>query len=127
MKRTPTILLLLSVFFCSFPIAFPEPARARAADYEDPSPHSTKFRKAGIKFHYLDWGGQGEVMVFLSGLGNTAHIFDDIAPLFTDEYRVLALTRRGFGQSESQSIGYEMDTLVDDLRRFLKKLKIQRD
>ena len=65
-------------------------------------------------------------MLFLSGLGNTAHIFDDIAPLFTDEYRVLALTRRGFGQSESPSIGYEMDTLVDDLRRFLKKLKIQR-
>jgi len=123
-KKT-VIVLLLCICFCSLPLAFPA-ATATAAEYEDPSPHTTRFKKAGIRFHYLDWGGQGEVMLFLTGLGNNAHIFDDIAPLFTEEYRVLALTRRGFGQSDIPAAGYEIDNLVDDLHRFLKKLKIQR-
>ena len=125
MKRTVIILSLFCICFCSLPLALPA-ATATAAEYEDPSPHTTRFKKAGIRFHYLDWGGQGEVMLFLTGLGNNAHIFDDIAPLFTEEYRVLALTRRGFGQSDIPPAGYDIDTLVGDLRKLLKKLKIQR-
>lgn len=31
-------------------------------------------------------------MVFLAGLGNTAHIFDDFAPAFVDRHHVVAIT-----------------------------------
>lgn len=129
MKRTLIIFSLLAVFyFCVAPtIARPS---APATDFEDRSPHITGFKSAnGTRFHYLDWGGEGEVILFLSGLGNTAHIFDGIAPVFTDRYRVLAMTRRGFGQSDIPSSGYDMDTLVEDIHGFLrsfKKLNIQK-
>ena len=49
----------------------------------------------GIRLHYLDWGGSGPTLIFLTGMGSTAYIFGKIAPRFTDRFRLLALTRRG--------------------------------
>jgi non-heme chloroperoxidase len=69
---------------------------ARSQDtWVDKSPHKSGFITAnGIRLHYLDWGGKGEALLFLAGASNSAHIFDDIAPKFTDRFRVLALTIR---------------------------------
>ena len=94
----------------------------------DKSPHKSEFVTAnGIKLHYLDWGGKkGQVLLFLAGLGNSAHIFDDIAPKFTDRFRVLALTRRGHGQSDKPASAYDIPTLTEDIRQFLDQLKIKR-
>jgi pimeloyl-ACP methyl ester carboxylesterase len=36
----------------------------------------------GGRLEYLDWGGDGPPLVFLAGLGSTAHIFNDLAPEF---------------------------------------------
>jgi len=80
----------------------------------------------GVKLHYLDWGGKGDSLLFLHGLGDSAHIFDDIAPQFTDHFRVLALTRRGHGLSDKPETVYEASTLVEDIRQFLDALKIKR-
>ena len=49
-------------------------------------------------------------------------VFDWMAPKFVDKYRVLALTRRGYGESD----GYDADTLTEDVRRFLDHMKIKR-
>ena len=58
----------------------------------DRSPHESRFATLdGIKLHYLDWGGSGPTLLFLHGLGDTAHIFDDIAPAFSDRLHVLGL------------------------------------
>jgi pimeloyl-ACP methyl ester carboxylesterase len=38
-----------------------------------------------VRLHYLDWGGKGDTILFLHGLGDTPHIFDDIAPTFTNQ------------------------------------------
>ena len=47
----------------------------------DTSPHKSGFVSINeINLHYLDWGGNGEVLLFLAGLGCNAHNFDDIAP-----------------------------------------------
>lgn len=93
----------------------------------DKSPHKSGFTSAnGIKLHYLDWGGKGKVLLFLAGLGNSAHIFDDIAPKFTDRFRVLALTRRGHGQSDKPATGYDLPTLAEDIRQLLDQLNIKR-
>jgi pimeloyl-ACP methyl ester carboxylesterase len=100
---------------------------AAQSEWVDKSPHTTAFIAAnGIKLHYLDWGGNGETMLFLHGLGDTAHIFDDLAPAFTNRFRVLGLTVRGHGQSEKPDTGYDTATLVEDLRQFLDALKIER-
>ena len=71
------------------------------SDWTDKSPHKNGFITANhVKLHYLDWGGKGETLLFLHGLGDTAHIFDVLAPRFTNEFRVVGLTRLGHGESD---------------------------
>jgi len=83
-------------------------------------------RVNGINLHYLDWGGNGETLLFLAGLGCNAHIFDHLAPRFTDQFHVLALTRRGHGESDHPETGYDVDTLTDDIHCFLDALEIEK-
>jgi pimeloyl-ACP methyl ester carboxylesterase len=79
----------------------------------------------GIRLHYLDWGGCGPVLLFLTGMGSSAYIFSKIAPRFTDRFHVLALTRRGHGDSDYPETGYDANTLTEDLRQFMDCLGIQ--
>jgi len=97
------------------------------SNWVDKSPHRSEFITVnGVRLHYLDWGGKGETMLFLHGIGDTAHIFDDFAPKFTNQFRVLGLTRRGHGESEKPDSGYDTATRVEDIRQFLDALKIPR-
>ena len=72
-----------------------------------------------IRIHYLDWGGKGDVLLFVPGIGRTAHSFDAIAPHFTDRYRALVVTRRWHGASEKTDLTFDLDTLAADLAAFL--------
>jgi len=76
--------------------------------------------------HYLDWGGTGDVVIMLAGLGNDAHVFDEIAPSFIDKFHVIALTRRGFGETARPASGYETSTRVEDIRAFMDAIKVTR-
>src|SRR6185295_6620938 len=78
----------------------------------------------GVRLHYLDFGGTGEPVVLLAGLGNTAHAYDDFAPGLTDRFHVIALTRRGFGESSHPKSGYETPRLVDDIIAVLDRLHL---
>lgn len=80
----------------------------------------------GVRLHYLDFGGRGPTLLFLAGLGNTAHAFDDFAPRFTDRFHVVALTRRGFGESDHPSSGYDTPRLVEDIRHAIDALHLGR-
>ncbi|HNA56448.1 MAG TPA: alpha/beta hydrolase, partial [Anaerolineales bacterium] len=80
----------------------------------------------GIRLHYLDWGGNGPTLIFLTGMGSSAYIYGGFAPLFTDQFRVLALTRRGHGDSDYPETGYDADTLVEDIRQFMDALQIEK-
>jgi non-heme chloroperoxidase len=92
----------------------------------DTSPHKSDFVNAnGIRLHYLDWGGSGPVLLFLTGLGLTAHIYDQFAPRFTDKFHVLALTRRGHGDSDYPESGYDPDKLTEDVRQAMDALGIE--
>ena len=73
----------------------------------------------------LDWGGTDRPLVLLAGLGNTAHIFDDLAPSLVDSFHVYGITRRGFGRS-SQPPDSDVTTLVSDLRIVLDSLRLSR-
>ena len=121
MKAQPPILLSVSLA-----VALSFVLKADDA-WIDRSPHKVAFLTANnIRLHYLDWGGRGETILFLHGLGDTAHIFDDLAPQFTNQFRVLGLTCRGHGQSDKPETGYDTATLVEDVGQFLDALKIER-
>jgi pimeloyl-ACP methyl ester carboxylesterase len=79
----------------------------------------------GASLEVLDWGGSGRPLVLLAGLHNTAHVFDDFAPSFTDSFHVYAITRRGFGRS-SQPPDSDAAMLVSDLRIVLDSLRLSR-
>jgi pimeloyl-ACP methyl ester carboxylesterase len=99
---------------------------AMSRGWLDPSLRRSNFAAVnGVRLHYLDWGGEGEPLLFLAGLGHTGHIYDDLAPRFTDRFRVLALTRRGHGESDQPAAGYDLDTLVEDIRQFLDQRGIR--
>lgn len=93
----------------------------------DTSPHESNFVDVnGIRLHYLDWGGNGTVLLFLTGMGLSAHIYDKFAPRFTDKFHVIALTRRGHGDSDYPETGYDIDTLTEDVRQFMNVLNIDK-
>ena len=80
----------------------------------------------GVRLHYLDFGGHGAPVILLAGLGNTAWIYEDFGAALARHYRVLALTRRGHGASDHPADGYDLDTLAEDLRRFMDAQGIRR-
>ena len=80
----------------------------------------------GLRFHYLDWGGDGDPLLLLAGLGCTAHIFVELAPHLTDRFRVLALTRRGHGLTDRVQSGHALADAAEDARRLLDTLGIER-
>ena len=84
------------------------------------------FCSDGVKLHTLDWGGTGRPLVLLAGLGDTAHLYGSLAPRLATRFRVVGLTRRGHGRSGRPESGYDLDTLVQDIRGFLEVLEIER-
>lgn len=93
----------------------------------DQSPHKSDFVSVnGINLHYLDWGGNGDVLLFLAGMGCNAHNFDEFAAHFADKFHVMALTRRGHGESDHPETGYDIETLTEDILQFMDTLKIEK-
>ena len=78
-----------------------------------------------VALEIVDWGGHGQPLVFLAGLGNTAHVFDTFAPHFTDRFHVIGITRRGFGASAAVAPPNDLDTLVADLAATLDSLNLR--
>jgi pimeloyl-ACP methyl ester carboxylesterase len=100
------------------------PVNAAATGWVDTSPHAQGFVQAnGVRLEYLDWGGTGQVLILLHGSGDNPHVFDDLAPAFTDRFHVIAYARRGHGRSEARP-PYDTATLTEDLRGLMDALKI---
>src|SRR5215471_11526696 len=110
----------LLMALCSF-------AQTTSDTWIDKSPHKEMLVKVnGISLEALDWGGQGETVLLLAGLGNTAHIFDNLAPQLTNHFHVFGLTRRGYGHSDKPQTGYDAKTLVEDIHQFLDVKSVKR-
>jgi non-heme chloroperoxidase len=102
-----------------------------AQNKPDTSPHSVQFVTVDkdVKLEVLDWGGVGRPLVFLTGLGNNAHVYDNFAPKFVASYQVYAITRRGFGNSSKPApdvSNYGADRLGDDVLAVIDALKLDR-
>jgi pimeloyl-ACP methyl ester carboxylesterase len=110
-------------------VSSPAPLHGQASPaWKDPSPHRVQHVRVvpRVELEVLDWGGQGATLVFLAGGGNTAHVYDDFARRFVPRFRVLGITRRGFGASSRPATGYDTTTLTRDIIAVLDSLGIER-
>jgi pimeloyl-ACP methyl ester carboxylesterase len=105
-----------------------EAAAQPAACRRDTTPHNVTFVEVepGVKLEVLDWGGSGEVMVLLTGLGDNAHVFDYFAFQFTNFFHVIGITRRGWLPSSQPQNGYDVETRAADDITVLEALGIKK-
>jgi pimeloyl-ACP methyl ester carboxylesterase len=114
----------------------PRPLRfARATSetaWKDLAHHAVQFVTVDrdVKLEVLDWGGPStgsvRTLMLVPGLGNTAHVFDVVAPKLAARYHVFGVTRRGFGASAKPASGYGADRLGDDVLAVIEALAIRK-
>src|SRR5215469_6027797 len=78
-------------------------------------PQSHQVIVGAMRFHYLDWGGNGHPILFLHGGGLNAHTWDVVALMLHERFRCIALDQRGHGDSEwspARDYGLENPLLV---------------
>lgn len=103
------------------------PLPSSVSEWRDPSPHRSGYVAAGgLRLHYLDWGGRGDAVILLPGLGSSAHAFDNIAPRLTDRFRVLGLTPRAHGESSTPDTAYTVSDAAEDIRLLMDSLGVVR-
>jgi non-heme chloroperoxidase len=106
-------------------------SHAQAPPNSDASPPKVRFVNVDkdVTLEVLDWGGSGRALILLSGEGDTAHVFDQLAPKLNSNRHVYAITRRGFGASSSpdpKDENYTADRLGDDVLAVMDTLRIDK-
>ena len=81
----------------------------------------------GIRIHYLDWGGEDKPMLLvLHGLRGHCHSWDSFSEPMSADYHVLALDRRGRGDTDWAKDGdYTTLSCVADLEGFCQELGLK--
>jgi len=95
------------------------------------SPHTIQMVSVekGVSLEVLDWGGTGRPLVLLTGLGDTAHVFDEFASKLTASYHVYGITRRGRGASsapEPNATSYTASRLGEDVLAVIDALHLNK-
>jgi len=101
-----------------------EIANLRPAAINLPEDHQVII--GSLRFHYLDWGGDGPPLLFLHGGGLNAHTWDVVCVMLRDRYHCIALDQRGHGDSEwSPVVDYAVETQLGDVEGFIQQLRIE--
>lgn len=121
--RTITVsILLINLFFTtSCHNAEPTSSMLNQKKFKERFIESEK-----VQLQYLDWGGNGQVLIMICGLGDTPFLFEDLAVQLSPQVRVIAYSRRGHGKSKSTEEKYDNETLVSDLKLLVDSLKIDK-
>jgi pimeloyl-ACP methyl ester carboxylesterase len=83
----------------------------------------------GVSLEVLDWGGTGRPLVLLTGLADTAHVFDEFAQKLMASYHVYGITRRGRGASSApvpNATNYTADRLGEDVLAVIDVLNLNK-
>ena len=88
-------------------------------------PTSHCVRVNGVCLNYVDWGGDGPVMLLLHGDMRTSRSWDAVSCRLKGDYRVIALDARGHGDSDWTPQGYRFAERVDDLAAFCESLGLR--
>jgi non-heme chloroperoxidase len=98
------------------------------SSWRDAAPHETNSIgvDAGVQLEVLDFGGTGSPVLLLPGLGATAHSYDELAPLLAQKHRVIAITRRGTGNSSRPDFGFDTPRLAHDVLEVMNAMKLDK-
>lgn len=80
----------------------------------------------GVQLEVLDFGGEGSPILLLTGLGATAHSYDELAPMLARKHRVFVITRRGSGYSSKPDFGYDTPRLSQDVLQVMDALHLDK-
>jgi non-heme chloroperoxidase len=118
LKFFAVVFILVSVLACT----------SREKEGRDLSQHRVQFVtvEEGVELEVLEWGSSGKAIVLLAGLGNTAHVFDALAPIIAKKHHVYGITRRGFGASSSPASGYTLPRLAEDVMIVIRALNLDK-
>lgn len=78
----------------------------------------------GHTIHYLDFGGEGLPVVLIPSGTWTATTYEDFGSLLTENNRVFAITKPGYGKSEGDA--YDVPSQGDHLIGFLDALELEK-
>lgn len=103
---------------------------------ENGLPYESKIADLGeIQMEYFDYGGEGPTLIIMQDFhyyydGPMAYPPDHPVISFykslSDEYRVIAPIKRGYGKSTDAHWGYDVATLSEDLIDFMNVLDIEK-
>ncbi|GAB2530430.1 alpha/beta fold hydrolase [Nocardia heshunensis] len=80
--------------------------------------------RTGTSLFYRDWG-TGRPVLFLAAAGmDSIEARGVMADLVANGMRAIALDRRGHGRSDDPGLGYDYDTLADDLADLIEHLNL---
>ncbi len=111
------------------------------SSWSDRSPHQVSFVNVdrNVRVEVLEWAHQGmhdgtkgpdayraPTLVLIAGGGSTAHSYDEIAPRLAQNFRVIAVTRRGFGASSKPMSGYDLPTLANDIIQVMDSMNVSK-
>jgi len=72
----------------------------------------------GNKIRYLESGDSEKTLVLIHGLGASAERWDQVIPLFADEFRVVVPDLVGFGYSDKPLVDYTTEFFSEFLEKF---------
>ena len=100
----------------------------QASSWVDPARHQMQMVNVadGVQLEVLDFGGTGRPIVLLAGFGNTAHVYDELAPKLIGAGHVYAVTRRGYGVSSRPQSGYDVARLGEDVLAVIETLRLEK-
>jgi 2-hydroxy-6-oxonona-2,4-dienedioate hydrolase len=79
----------------------------------------------GQKIHYVE-AGTGPAVILLHGLGGDVTNWGQNIPALAPKYHVFAIDQIGFGKSDKPTINFRIETLVEFLDAFCRKLEISK-
>ena len=79
----------------------------------------------GVRMEYVEQGpADGVPVVFLHGVTDSWHSFEQVLPLLPPTVRAFAISQRGHGDSSRPTSGYGFADLSDDLAAFMNAMKV---
>ena len=80
----------------------------------------------GHRIRYIESGSSEKILMLIHGLGASAERWNNVIPLFSEQYRVIVPDLIGFGQSDKPAVDYTIDFFVDFLEKFIAAIKVKR-
>ena len=122
MKHKHIIYLTPLLYVCVISISCQQTSKQKQLNEKTCTEHF--IHGSTVKLHYLDWGGSGQPLILIHGLGDSPYLFEDLANSLKKNFRVIAYSKRGHCKSQTTDSSYDNSTLVSDLKLLIDSLKI---